>query len=198
MYLRKLIVFIGYWLVKGGREAAYELYGIPADNQTATCHAATVVNFSLSTDFKCWQRKYRTFSIWIQPQQTMWNMCLLVCVGYKAVATRDILFKCSAEPLIEVVIIGFRRFICQIEMDWKPHPLRPVIESNSGNSGFALEIPLNHKIQICLATEKDKITELWTLYLLEVIMVKCFPLLCDRERRSRWGQGFALETESLL
>lgn len=98
-------------------------------------------------------------------------MCLLVCVGYKAVATRDILFKCSAEPLIEVVIIGFCCFICQIEMEWKPHPLRPMIESNSGNSGFALEIPLNHKKQICLATEEDKITELW---ILEVIMVECF------------------------
>lgn len=120
------------------------------------------------------EKVHLTFSIWIQPQQAMWNMCLLVCIGYKAVATRDILFKCSAEPLIEVVIIGFLCFICQIEMEWKPHPLCPVIEINSG---FALEIPLNHKIQICLATEKDKITVLWTLYLLEVIMIKCFPFL---------------------
>jgi len=37
-------------------------------------------------------------------------------------------------------------------------------ESNRGNSGFALEIPLNHKKQIWLATEKETITELWILY----------------------------------
>lgn len=48
MHLCKIILFIGYWLVKGGREAAHELYGVPSDNQRATCHAATVVNSRLS------------------------------------------------------------------------------------------------------------------------------------------------------
>lgn len=81
-------------------------------------------------------------------------------------------------------MIGFWCFVCQIEMEWKPHPLCPMIESNRGNGGFALEIPLNHKIQICLAAENETITELWILYLLEVIEMKCFASLCDRERRT--------------
>lgn len=50
------------------REAAYDVYGKPADNQTAKCHVATVVVFSLVSDFK---RNYITFSIWIQPQEEM-------------------------------------------------------------------------------------------------------------------------------
>lgn len=53
-------------------------------------------------------------------------MCLLVCIGWKADATRDALFKGMAESLIEAVIIW--HFICQIEMEWKPHPMCPVIE----------------------------------------------------------------------
>lgn len=117
----------------------------------------------------------------------MWNVCLLVGIFYKASATRGVLFRCRTGPLIEVVMIGFWCFVSQIEMEWKPRPLCSMIESNSGNSGFALEIPLNHKIQICLATTKETITELWILYLLEVIMIKCFPSLCDREQRSTWG-----------
>lgn len=82
-------------------------------------------------------------------------------------------------------MIGFWYFVYQIEMEWKPHPLCPMIES--GSSGFTLEIPLNHKIQICPATKKETITELWILYLLEVIMIKCCPSLCDREKLSRWA-----------
>lgn len=73
--------------------------------------------------------------------------------------------------------------VCQIEMEWKPHPLCPVIETNSGESGFALEIPLNHKIQICLATEKETITERRVLYLLEAVIIKRFP--SRRGQRSR-------------
>ncbi len=113
----------------------------------------------------------------------MWNVCLFVCICNKAAATRGVLFRCRARPLIEVVMIGFWGFVCQIEMEWKPRPLCPVIESNIGNSGFVLEIPLNHKIQICPATRKETITELWILYLLEVIMIKCFPSLCDKDQR---------------
>lgn len=60
------------------RKAAYDLHGKPTDNQTATCHVATLVVFSLVSDFK---RNYIAFSIQIQPQQEMWNMCLLVCTG---------------------------------------------------------------------------------------------------------------------
>lgn len=112
--------------------------------QTAACRGAAVgkLRLNLSADFKCWQRQYSTFSIWIKPRET----CLLVCIVYEAAATRGVLFTCRAKPSIEVVMSGIWCFVHQIELEWKPLPLCPVIESNSGISGFALEIPLNHNV----------------------------------------------------
>lgn len=44
-----------------------------------------------------------------------------------------------------------------IEMEWKPHPQCSVIETNSGNIGFALEIPLNHKTKRVLPLKMTKL-----------------------------------------
>ena len=112
-------------------------------------------------------------NVFISPSR--WRSCLLHVAFCLHAARSHRLRSSMIGPLVF--------FVCQIEMEWKPHPLCPVIESNSGKSGFALEIPLNHKIQICLATEKETITERWSLYLLEVVIIKRFP--SRRGQRSR-------------
>lgn len=76
------------------------------------------------------------FSIWIQPKQKNVKY-VFISGGHKVFSARDVLFKSSSE----VVIAGFWHFICPFKMEWKPHPLCPQMETNSGNTGITVEIP---------------------------------------------------------
>lgn len=66
---------------------------------------------------------------------------MFISGGRKAFSACDVLFKSSSE----VVIADFWHFICLLEMEWKPHPLCPQLETNSGNSGSIVDIPYHHK-----------------------------------------------------
>lgn len=76
------------------------------------------------------------FSIWIQPKQKNVKY-VFISGGHEVFSARDVLFKSSSE----VVIAGFWHFICPFKMEWKPHPLCPQMETNSGNTGITVEIP---------------------------------------------------------
>lgn len=109
------------------------VYGTQADTVAVMCHTATVVNLSFRISI-VGRRKPKYFPFGFSQKRRMLNMCLLVMV---------------TELFLHVTLClkAARRLSSQasgilfVHLKWKPHPLCPQTETNSGNTGTAVGIP---------------------------------------------------------
>lgn len=104
-----------------------------ADTVALMCHTATVVNLSFQISI-VGRRNPNYFPFGFSQNRRMSNMCLLVTVT-KLFLHVTLCLKAARRLSSQASGILF------VRLKWKPHPLCPQMETNSGNTGIAVEIP---------------------------------------------------------